>query len=165
MMWTFRREAAAKPPLARTKKREEEAFFLKSDRASALEHKRANKRERESHAYRTRDFPTTLEKIGPKISYHPAEKISRTSRIASHMFATTKTTPQNAAFSAAQRKRRRRNRSPIVASTRRTASLVFGGGGRHKRGDFERTHQVYDDDAFIIKARRLQEQQRSSGDV
>ena len=47
MMWTFRREAAAKPPLARTKKREEEAFFLKSDRASALEHKRANKRERE----------------------------------------------------------------------------------------------------------------------
>ena len=166
MMWTFRREAAAKPPLARTKKREEEAFFLKSDRASALEHKRANKRERESHAYRTRDFPTTLEKIGPKISYHPAEKISRTSRIASHMFATTKTTPQNAAFSAAQRKRRRRNRSPIVASSRRTASsLVFGGGGgrRHKHGDFERTttttHQVYDDDAFIIKA------QRSSGDV
>ena len=84
------------------------------------------------------------------------------------MFATTSTTTPRAAFSAAQR--RRRNRSsrggggPIVAYTRRTASL-FGGGGRHKHGDFERTTttQVYDEYAFIIKARRPQQQQRSSG--
>ena len=122
-MWTFRREAAAKPPLARTKKREEEAFFLKSDRASALEHKRANKREREKVTHIERAiFQPHWKKLDRKFRIIPQRKY-REHRVSHHTCSRRRKRRHKTRLSARRREREGggigRPSSPLLGEQRR----------------------------------------------